>query len=73
MKVSIIGAFGYTGELIRLLMNHPLVELVSITSRSLAGSSLVSKMLSIGKKVKNSFFQPKHRRACDQNEVNLFF
>ena len=36
MKVSIIGASGYTGrELITLLMNHPLVELVSITSEVL--------------------------------------
>ncbi|MDO5457259.1 MAG: N-acetyl-gamma-glutamyl-phosphate reductase [Atopococcus tabaci] len=38
MKVSIIGASGYTGsELMRILMNHPQVELAHLTARSLAG------------------------------------
>lgn len=75
MKVSIIGASGYTGrELIRLLMNHPLAELVSITSRSLAGSSLLSKMPNIGKNGEKLIFSnPSIEELCDQNEVNLFF
>ncbi|KYC45414.1 MAG: Malonyl-CoA reductase [Candidatus Methanofastidiosum methylothiophilum] len=39
MKVSIIGASGYTGgELLRLLVNHPEVTLDRITSESNAGS-----------------------------------
>jgi N-acetyl-gamma-glutamyl-phosphate reductase len=38
MKVSIIGATGYTGEeLLRILAGHPAVELVSITSESQTG------------------------------------
>ena len=33
MKVSIIGATGYTGEeLLRILANHPQAEIVHITS-----------------------------------------
>ncbi|NYT03479.1 MAG: N-acetyl-gamma-glutamyl-phosphate reductase, partial [Candidatus Methanofastidiosa archaeon] len=39
MKVSVIGASGYTGgELLRLLVNHPEVTLDRITSESNAGS-----------------------------------
>jgi N-acetyl-gamma-glutamyl-phosphate reductase len=38
MKVSIIGATGYTGEeLLRILAGHPAVEMVSITSESQTG------------------------------------
>jgi len=37
-KVAIIGASGYSGEeLVRLLFNHPSVELTAITSRQSAG------------------------------------
>ncbi|MGA1562377.1 MAG: N-acetyl-gamma-glutamyl-phosphate reductase, partial [Gammaproteobacteria bacterium] len=38
LKVGIIGGTGYTGvELLRLLAQHPNVELTVITSRSEAG------------------------------------
>jgi N-acetyl-gamma-glutamyl-phosphate reductase len=41
VKVAIIGASGYSGEeLVRLLLHHPHVELVSVTSRQHAGKSL---------------------------------
>ncbi len=41
IKVSIIGAAGYTGaELIRLLMQHPNAELVSAVSQSQVGKKL---------------------------------
>lgn len=40
-KVVVIGASGYTGqELIRLLVMHPNVEIVGVTSRQEAGNSL---------------------------------
>lgn len=40
-KVAVIGASGYTGEeLVRLLLDHPNVDLVAATSRSLAGKTL---------------------------------
>jgi len=38
MKVGIIGGAGYTaGELIRLLINHPNIEISTVTSRSQVG------------------------------------
>ncbi|MDX1764269.1 MAG: N-acetyl-gamma-glutamyl-phosphate reductase, partial [bacterium] len=38
IKVAIAGATGYTGaELIRILYNHPEVEIVRITSERSAG------------------------------------
>ena len=41
IKTAIVGASGYTGmELLRLLVNHPGVELVAATSRQEAGKSL---------------------------------
>ncbi len=39
IKVGIVGATGYTGcELLRLLLGHPAVDVVQVTSRSEAGS-----------------------------------
>lgn len=41
VRVSIIGATGYTGvELVRLLARHPQVEVAALTSQSYAGRSL---------------------------------
>lgn len=43
IKVAVVGASGYTGqELLRLLAMHPVVELVSVTSRQEAGRRLTS-------------------------------
>ena len=43
MKVSIIGATGYTGaELLRLLASHPQAEVVHITSESQTGAGICS-------------------------------
>ena len=41
VKVAVLGASGYSGmELLRILLNHPHVELVAVTSRTLAGRAL---------------------------------
>jgi N-acetyl-gamma-glutamyl-phosphate reductase len=41
MKVGIVGASGYSGEvLVKLLLGHPQVTLAAVTSRSLAGKPL---------------------------------
>ncbi|MDE0948503.1 MAG: N-acetyl-gamma-glutamyl-phosphate reductase, partial [Candidatus Thioglobus sp.] len=38
IKVGIIGGSGYTGiELLRIIHQHPLAEVTSITSRALKG------------------------------------
>jgi N-acetyl-gamma-glutamyl-phosphate reductase len=43
IKVGIVGGAGYTGgELIRLLINHPFVDITSIHSRSNAGQPVAS-------------------------------
>jgi N-acetyl-gamma-glutamyl-phosphate reductase len=40
-RVAIVGASGYSGEeLVRLLLNHPQVELVAVTSRQSAGQPM---------------------------------
>lgn len=41
VKAGIIGATGYTGaELVRLLVRHPHIELVALTSRNFAGQAM---------------------------------
>ena len=41
IKISILGASGYTGgELIRLLLNHPLCEIVSLSSNFNSGKKI---------------------------------
>lgn len=41
LKVSIVGATGYTGkELVKILMNHPKVELVYLTSSTYTGKNI---------------------------------
>jgi N-acetyl-gamma-glutamyl-phosphate reductase len=48
IKAGIVGGTGYTGiELLRLLAQHPQVELRSITSRKEAGTA-VSAMFTTG-------------------------
>jgi N-acetyl-gamma-glutamyl-phosphate reductase len=43
LKVAIVGASGYTGvELIRLLLNHPHIEIACVTSRQNAGMRITS-------------------------------
>jgi len=44
VKVGIIGATGYTGgELLRLLVQHPKVEVTCVTSEQSAGESLIKR------------------------------
>jgi N-acetyl-gamma-glutamyl-phosphate reductase len=41
VRVAIVGASGYSGEeLVRLLLRHPHVELVAVTSRQSAGQTI---------------------------------
>ena len=43
IKVAIAGGTGYTGgELLRLLINHPYVEIVSVLSTTSAGTRVDS-------------------------------
>jgi N-acetyl-gamma-glutamyl-phosphate reductase len=59
IKVGIVGGTGYTGvELLRLLSQHPEVELATITSRAEAGSAVAEMFPSLRGKVGLRFSDP---------------
>jgi N-acetyl-gamma-glutamyl-phosphate reductase len=72
-KVAVIGASGYSGEeLVRLLLNHPQVELVAVTSRQNAGQTLAHvfpKFASHPKSKTLRFSEPKADRLAKQADV----
>ena len=58
ISVGIIGASGYTGEeLVRILQNHPGVEITSLTSRSHAGKK-IRDVFDLIKPLKGNFKSP---------------
>lgn len=68
IKVGIVGATGYTGvELLRLLAQHPGVEIVSITSRGEAGTAVSAMFPSLRGRVDLKFEDPAaaNLKACD--------
>ena len=59
IKVGIVGGTGYTGvELLRLLSQHPHVELMAITSRKEAGQSVADLFPSLRGRVSLAFTDP---------------
>lgn len=59
IKVGIVGGTGYTGvELLRLLVQHPEVELAAITSRAEAGSAVADMFPSLRGRVDLKFSDP---------------
>jgi len=59
IKVGIVGGTGYTGvELLRLLAQHPEVELTAITSRAEAGSAVAEMFPSLRGRVDLRFSDP---------------
>ena len=68
IKVGIVGGTGYTGvELLRLLAQHPAVELSVITSRGDAGTPVASMFPSLRGRVGLKFEDPAEAnlKACD--------
>ena len=68
IKVGIVGGTGYTGvELLRLLAQHPQVELRVITSRSEAGSAVSAMFSNLRGFVDLAFsdIDPQALRQCD--------
>jgi N-acetyl-gamma-glutamyl-phosphate reductase len=52
VKVAVVGASGYTGaELLRLLVNHPGVEVVCVTARQHAGAKISSVFPSLAGRI----------------------
>lgn len=62
VNVAVLGASGYSGmELLRYLLLHPYVNLVAVTSRTLAGKPLISefpRFRGVGKAGELSFTAP---------------
>ena len=68
IKVGIVGGTGYTGvELLRLLAQHPEVEIVAITSRGDAGMAVSNMFPSLRGRVGLKFEDPAvaNLKACD--------
>ena len=61
IKVGIVGGTGYTGvELLRLLAQHPQVQLHSITSRSEAGMAVAEMFPSLRNRVDGNISAKSH-------------
>ena len=68
IKAGIVGGTGYTGiELLRLLAQHPQVELKAITSRQEAGKPVAALFPSLRGRVDLAFTEPNREalRGCD--------
>ncbi|MDA8108753.1 MAG: N-acetyl-gamma-glutamyl-phosphate reductase [Betaproteobacteria bacterium] len=72
MKAGIVGGTGYTGvELLRLLAQHPGVELAAITSRKEAGTPVASMFPSLRGRVALAFSES-HRAELTGCDVVFF-
>jgi N-acetyl-gamma-glutamyl-phosphate/LysW-gamma-L-alpha-aminoadipyl-6-phosphate reductase len=66
VKASIIGGSGYTGgELLRLLLSHPQVEVAQVTSERRAGKRVVGVHPNLRKKTDLKFVSSQDVEACD--------
>jgi len=74
MKVGIIGASGYSGEvLVRLLLGHPRVELAAVTSRTHVGKPLAAVIPSVRGEARGLAFTDSDPAALAAGDVELFF
>ncbi len=65
-KVGIVGGTGYTGsELLRLLLGHPRVDIVAVTSRSEAGMPVADMFPNLRGHLDLAFSQPNVGRLAD--------
>lgn len=74
MKVGIVGASGYSGEvLVKLLLGHPKVTLAAVTSRSHAGKPLSAVIPSVRGIDRGLKFVDSDATALAASEIDLFF
>lgn len=74
MKVGIVGASGYSGEvLVKLLLGHPKVTLAAVTSRSNAGKALASVIPSVRGADQGLKFTDSDPAALAASDIDLFF
>ncbi len=66
MRASIIGGSGYTGgELLRILLDHPAVEVAQVSSRSHLGEYVYQVHPNLRKRTQLKFCDPGQIEACD--------
>ncbi len=66
IRAAVVGASGYTGgELLRLLLGHPEVELVQATSRSKLGEYVYQTHPNLRKRTRLQFSDPAQIEPCD--------
>jgi N-acetyl-gamma-glutamyl-phosphate reductase len=73
-KISIAGATGYTGiELLRLLVKHPEVEIVTLTAESHAGKNIAEVAPSLQGWVDQTLVKlsPEVAKQCDDLVLEL--
>lgn len=74
MKVGIVGASGYSGEvLVRLLLAHPKVTLAAVTSRTHAGKPLSAVIPSVRGIDRGLTFSDSDPAALAKSDLDLFF
>jgi N-acetyl-gamma-glutamyl-phosphate reductase len=74
MKVGVIGAAGYAGEvLVKLLLGHPEVELVAVTSRTQAGKPLARVIPALRGLDQGIVFSASDAEALAASDIPLFF
>ena len=75
MKVGIIGASGYSGELlVQLLARHPRVELSVVASRKLAGTPVTEAIPALsGQNLDLLFSSSDPNELAAHKEIDLFF
>jgi len=73
-KVGVIGASGYSGELlVRLLLAHPHVTLAAVTSRSQVGKPLSQVIPALRGADKGLKFVDSDAKALAASDIDLFF
>ena len=74
MKVGIIGASGYSGEvLVKLLLAHPHVTLAAVTSRTHAGKALAAVIPAMRGADRGLMFVDSDASALAASDIALFF
>ena len=74
MKVGIVGASGYSGEvLVKLLLGHPRVTLAAVTSRSQAGKRLAAVIPAVRGADQGLTFTDSDAAALSAGDIDLFF
>ena len=74
MNVGIVGASGYSGEvLVKILLAHPRVKLAAVTSRSQAGKPLAAVIPSLRGADRGLTFSDSDPVALAAGDIDLFF